>query len=190
MFYTYLAGSDDVTCYDDSVTDNGWCKANGSEKWGFCMRSCEFRPGLMEDGLEEADFKTVPDCGGGSVDADSEMCVVGRFFYPEVANFVRVGGKIFREERRLPETREGVLGFRDSCQGDSGSPVWRWDAAGRDGSKIEAVLVGVISRGGIGCAGRESVAVVTRIVHHLGWIRRMAGMMPGELIVLLYALVS
>ncbi len=91
--------------------------------------------------LEIGDFVTRSvGCHRHRLDPNNEMCMAGRFPAPTVG-LLREGplGALELEE----ETRDGpraLVGFRDSCQGDSGSPVWKRGKAGT------AVLVGLVSR--------------------------------------------
>lgn len=64
------------------------------------------------------------------------------------------------------------FGGRDSCQGDSGSPLWKW--VGGTTNKKRAVLIGVVSRG-IGCARFNRPGIYARVKFYLDWIVNNSG---------------
>lgn len=62
------------------------------------------------------------------------------------------------------------LGFKDSCKGDSGGPVWKI-LQFEDGIK-RAIQVGVVSRGMELCAAKNHPAVYTKVKEFVSWIRK------------------
>ena len=69
-----------------------------------------------------------------------------------------------KEKREGEEQERYFYGGRDSCHGDSGSPLWKWvDGGGGGGSRKRrrAVVVGVVSRGN-GCARFNRPGIYTR----------------------------
>ena len=71
---------------------------------------------------------------------------------------------------RLPlnkrkKDRETKYGETDSCQGDSGAPLWKWIGK----SRSYAVMIGVVSRG-TGCARKNTPGIYTRVKKYLRWI--------------------
>ena len=64
--------------------------------------------------------------------------------------------------QRFPEP---IIGFKDSCSGDSGGPLWKVE-----GQENRAVVIGLTSRGASICGQVDRPAIYTRIKAHLKWI--------------------
>ena len=58
-----------------------------------------------------------------------------------------------------------LFNFQDSCQVDSGGPMWKW--IGKENPT--ATIIGVVSRGE-GCARQDSPGIYTRVKRFLPWI--------------------
>jgi len=61
-----------------------------------------------------------------------------------------------------------VLGGIDSCHGDSGGPLWRWEQTSEEGRR--AVQLGIISRGQR-CARINRPGIYTNVSALSDWIR-------------------
>jgi len=65
-------------------------------------------------------------------------------------------------------------GGADSCEGDSGGPLFAPDAGGT------AIQIGIVSWGGDGCGLPQSYGVYTRLTDYEQWIRTQMGMADAE----------
>ena len=68
-----------------------------------------------------------------------------------------------------------LSGESDSCEGDSGGPLWKWMGK----SKPRAVIVGIVSRG-IGCARKNTPGIYTRVKSYLKWIYYVTSLRKGK----------
>ena len=130
-----------------------------------------------------------------SIKSKIELCVGGLAPRALVANFrAKLNGVPNRFDFDLVNVRDDprfpndILGYRDSCSGDSGSPLWtpvidqkvefqstmsqsiclRKTLQGRP----RAVVIGVTSRGAAICGEVDTPAIYSRIKSHLDWIKQ------------------
>lgn len=99
-------------------------------------------------------------------DPDNQLCVAKKetirgdawTYLPFVGTFV----KSPKEYRR----NLNMTGGKDSCSGDSGGPLWKWN------DQKQAVLTGLVSYGKR-CASRDLGAIYTRVKKYLNWIKNI-----------------
>lgn len=65
-----------------------------------------------------------------------------------------------------------VFGGKDSCNGDSGGPLWVWMRLGNE-TRMRGVQIGVVSRGD-GCAKVGSPGVYSRVKKLVHWLMENA----------------
>jgi len=63
------------------------------------------------------------------------------------------------------------VGGIDSCHGDSGGPIWRWQVTDTDPPEERVVQIGIISRGDR-CARVNRPGIYTNIEHYREWINQ------------------
>ena len=164
--------------HDSSLSgEHGWCWTKNS--WGFCQRNCarqnSMSKSLYSDELQEiSNLKILPskvcqhyaseelgyderlDLCAASQDSIDQKGVVYRIksigtstiFLPEI-----------RPRRKLIPT---FYGGRDSCSGDSGSPLWTFVGN-------IPLQIGLVSRG-IGCARYNEPGLYVKVSQYVSWI--------------------
>lgn len=174
----------------------GWCKicSEGSEcsdeanrvesdgLWGFCEEGClRESQGLVQtytDDLKELDdleLLSSQKCGellgddeGFRFDPKYELCAARKITMTGGRNepTFRENESGFELVKALNVSEDAVYGGKDACQGDSGSPLWKW--VGLKGHR-RAVIVGIVSRG-VGCARYNRPGIYVMVKSYLPWI--------------------
>ena len=138
-----------------------------SMNWVFLLISSRIKPNLFS--LPVYDERT----------AFLSFSKQKEFFYKSCSEIISSLKKCFKRRNnkkkklkffRLPlnkrkKDRETKYGETDSCQGDSGAPLWKWIGK----SRSYAVMIGVVSRG-TGCARKNTPGIYTRVKKYLRWI--------------------
>jgi len=187
-----------TTCHAVTDGEHGWCQTvKGSsdevdEYWGFCQAACDFAKdstrrlatALQETHLEVlplAVCKTLITAGNYDFIGKYELCAGKRREFKKIKWFDKQGDQFtFKGEITnylgLNEDEKYPFSFyvagTDSCNGDSGGPVYRW---------IDRVptLIAIVARGYgsgrmDGCAEMNFPGIYTRTAKFLDWIQENA----------------
>nr|XP_040565105.1 urokinase-type plasminogen activator-like [Lepeophtheirus salmonis] len=171
---------ENVTCYKDDPKHLGWCRTKKMEdqrkdNWGWCSKNCYNNNQTKHVFLKELQETNL------QILNDNECIKYGEYFDENGVLFEinpRTELCAARIQKRLTPERWSkdfkliskghvitLMGGSDACQGDSGSPLWKWM-----GKKVKrAFLVGIVSRGK-GCGLQNRAGVYTRIKMFLDWI--------------------
>ncbi|TRY77213.1 hypothetical protein TCAL_13602 [Tigriopus californicus] len=170
-----------TTCFKEDPGNFGWCgttdSPNETSNWGWCNAFC--RQGAQKGHrhtsiLQETQLSTLSKTQCRKFGQEMkinplvELCA-GKIQRPKVKKLFKLGSGGRYEELELDMNRntdneEFYIGGSDSCKGDSGGPLFIWQAN-------KAYLIGVVSRGK-GCAGFNRPGIYTRITKKLKWIRK------------------
>ena len=93
----------------------------------------------------------------GLVNPETELCIGGRLNSPIIAYYVISSEKGYKMIGQSGGEPYDFIGFKDTCRGDSGGPIWWIDENER------AFLVATVSRGSH-CAGKDRPGIATRFI--------------------------
>jgi len=145
-----------------------YTRPKGDKEWGWCQKSCSRRQADMKAVLQEVELETLSNAQckvmGKQMRANPaiELCAAARTEIKAPEGYRMYRGR-FERDQTLRRKNKQHWGGKDSCNGDSGGPLYTWN------QENKAVLVGVVSRGK-GCAAKDSAGVYTKITKFLDWI--------------------
>ncbi|XP_059094040.1 uncharacterized protein LOC131889060 isoform X2 [Tigriopus californicus] len=175
--HVYKFSRSPVECFHPSA-EHGWCYTTWppkDKKWGYCMKSCHDSHKLSAPELKEVELEIYPTttCYPNAIDLELELCVGGTWNRPIVGEYFDFANGSYQLKRKSGGQKYHFYGYKDSCGGDSGGPIW---------TNIEghAVLLALVSRGQ-DCGLRNKPGIGTRIKMFLDWIREPSfGSLPDE----------
>jgi len=189
-------GTKNTTCYSFDKGEHGWCQAietddEFDDNWGYCKPSCKIQVAtdrlaqqLQETKLEVLPMKVCKNlivAGKYNFVGKNELCAGKKKFFKKIKMFTRAGdgfkftGEVtnylgLNDDGNYPY--EYYISGTDSCNGDSGGPVYRW---------VDGVptLIAVVARGwgsgdSDGCAELNFPGIYTRTAKFLDWIQENA----------------
>ncbi|XP_023338064.1 uncharacterized protein LOC111708804 [Eurytemora carolleeae] len=192
-----LEGTRKTRCFSFSIGDSGWCQGIATDdqfddNWGWCQHSCSLHKDstmrlpkiLQETRLQILPMGVCKDLitrGNYKFVGMNEMCAGKKKTFPPVKVWEKIGTSFtFRGTERnfFGLNDDGKYPYSyyisgsDSCNGDSGGPVYRWING-------VPILVAVVSRGFgsgnmDGCAELNFPGVYTRVAKFLDWIQAAA----------------
>jgi len=178
--------------------EDNFARIKPSSGWGYCTEECRDGKSNANKQLSIADQDILPanDCrkllrGIHSKKNffDRKQLCVGYKITLKDPLFFQYEGKApkikFKPIKPLKDYKSSrgtyvrgldyMIGGKDSCEGDSGGPLWTREATG-EGGEFLAYLVGVVSArlDGEDCAKLNSPAFYTRVKHYVKWIKKHA----------------
>jgi len=188
-------GGRTIYCYAIVKGEDGWCQGVGTDdeiddNWGWCEPSCKLEKDSTErlaQKLQETRLEILPlsHCkklitqGSYSFVGKNEICAGKKKKFKKTTLYEKLGPGKYERSQEFTNylglnangnyTYDYYVAGTDSCNGDSGGPVYRW---------INGVptLVAVVTRGfgsnqKDGCAELNFPGIYTRTAKFLTWIK-------------------